>query len=88
MQESVANCLHPLVPAIKDECPKIVTKLLNILLDSNNYGQRKGAAYGLASVVKGLGILSLKQLDIMNKLTTAIQVSYLSQCLKLFPHMY
>ena len=70
----MANCLHPLVPAIKDECPKIVQKLMHILLESNNYGQRKGASYGLASVVKGLGILSLKQLDVMNQLTTAIQV--------------
>ncbi|KAB7504018.1 eIF-2-alpha kinase activator GCN1 [Armadillidium nasatum] len=73
VQESAANCLHPLVPAIKDDCPKIVSKLMNILLESSNYGQRKGAAYGLASVVKGLGILSLKQLDIMNQLTVSIQ---------------
>lgn len=33
----------------------------------------QGAAYGIAGVVKGLGILSLKQLDIMGKLTEAIQ---------------
>lgn len=71
----MANCLHPLIPAIKDDCPKIVSKLLNILLESSNYGQRKGAAYGLASVVKGLGILSLKQMEIMNHLTVSIQVS-------------
>lgn len=44
-----------------------------MLLESNNYGERKGAAYGLAGLVKGLGILALKQLEIMNALTTAIQ---------------
>lgn len=33
----------------------------------------QGAAYGIAAVVKGLGILALKQLDIMAKLTEAIQ---------------
>lgn len=43
------------------------------LLESENYGERKGAAYGLAGLVKGMGILVLKQLDIMSTLTTAIQ---------------
>jgi hypothetical protein len=69
----VANCLPPLVPAIKDDAPQLVQKLLHQLLESENYGERKGAAYGLAGLVKGMGILALKQLDIMNTLTTAIQ---------------
>ncbi|XP_067121067.1 stalled ribosome sensor GCN1 [Centruroides vittatus] len=73
VQEAVANCLPPLVPAIKDGAPPLVTKLLHLLLDSENYGERKGAAYGLAGLVKGLGIMSLKQLDIMKTLTNAIQ---------------
>ena len=76
MQEAVASCLHPLVPAIRDDCPRLVAKLLTILLESDKYGERKGAAYGLASLVKGMGILALKQLDIITKLTSAIQVSY------------
>ena len=37
------------------------------------YGERRGAAYGLASFVKGLGILSLKQQNIMSTLQDAIQ---------------
>uniref|UniRef100_A0A1B6CCQ0 TOG domain-containing protein n=1 Tax=Clastoptera arizonana TaxID=38151 RepID=A0A1B6CCQ0_9HEMI len=73
VQEAVANCLPPLVPAIKDDAPALVQKLLKQLLDSENYGERKGAAYGLAGLVKGMGILVLKQLDIMSKLTEAIQ---------------
>lgn len=73
VQEAVANCLPPLVPAIKDEVAPLVQRLLQKLLSSNNYGDRKGAAYGLAGIVKGLGILSLKQLDIMTSLTEAIQ---------------
>jgi len=32
-----------------------------------------GAAYGLAGMVKGLGIISFKQHDIISKLTDAIQ---------------
>ena len=67
MQEAVANCLPPLVPSIKDEAPDIVGRLLNTLLTTENYGERKGAAYGLAGLIKGLGILALKQLDVMSK---------------------
>nr|CAB3248538.1 translational activator GCN1 [Phallusia mammillata] len=73
VQEAVANCLPPLVPSIKDQAPIIVQKLLTILLESDNYGERKGAAYGLAGMVKGLGIISFKQHDIMSKLTEAVQ---------------
>jgi len=73
VQEAVAKCLPPLVPSIKDEAPKLVNELLDTLLDTENFGERKGAAYGLAGLVKGLGILSLKQLDIMNRLTEALQ---------------
>ena len=54
----------------------MVSKLMKVLLESENYGERKGASYGLASLVKGMGILALKQLDIMTQLTTAIQVRF------------
>ncbi|XP_011307361.1 translational activator GCN1 [Fopius arisanus] len=73
VQEAVANCLPHLVPSIKDEAPKIVDKLMDQLLKSDKYGERKGAAYGLAGIIKGMGILALKQLDIMTTLTNAIQ---------------
>lgn len=73
VQEAVANCLPHLMPSIKDDANAIIKKLLNQLVKSEKYGERRGAAYGIAGVVKGLGILSLKQLDIMTKLTHHIQ---------------
>uniref|UniRef100_A0A8C5HZY1 TOG domain-containing protein n=1 Tax=Gouania willdenowi TaxID=441366 RepID=A0A8C5HZY1_GOUWI len=73
VQESVAGCLPPLVPAIKEDAAGIVRNLLQLLLESDKYAERKGAAYGLAGLVKGLGILALKQQDIMTTLTDAIQ---------------
>nr|XP_023696536.1 eIF-2-alpha kinase activator GCN1 [Paramormyrops kingsleyae] len=73
VQESVASCLPPLVPAIREDAGGMVRKLLQLLLESDKYAERKGAAYGLAGLVKGLGILALKQQDIMTTLTDAIQ---------------
>ncbi|XP_053325705.1 eIF-2-alpha kinase activator GCN1 [Spea bombifrons] len=73
VQESVAGCLSPLVPAIKEDAGGMIQKLMTLLLDSDKYAERKGAAYGLAGLVKGLGILSLKQQEMMSTLTDAIQ---------------
>ncbi|XP_072943447.1 stalled ribosome sensor GCN1 isoform X2 [Epargyreus clarus] len=75
VQEAVSNCLPHLVtsPALEDEIPNLMNKLMKQLLTAEKYGDRKGAAYGIAGIIKGLGILSLKQLDVMGKLTEAIQ---------------
>ena len=43
------------------------------MFESTVYSQRRGAAYGLSGIVKGLGIPSLKQYDIMTKLQEAIK---------------
>jgi HEAT repeat protein len=73
VQEAVANCLPYLIPVFKEEAPSLLQKLIQLLLESDSYGERKGAAYGIAGIIKGLGILSLKQLGIMDALTDAIQ---------------
>lgn len=73
VQESVASCLPHLMPFVKDDANVMIKKLLNQLVKSEKYGERRGAAYGIAGIVKGLGILSLKQLEIMTKLTQHIQ---------------
>ena len=43
------------------------------LLESPSFSQRNGAAYGLAGLVKGLGIMTLKQLQVMSSLQEAIK---------------
>jgi hypothetical protein len=61
------------VPGIKQNAPELVQKLLHLLLESDNYGERRGAAYGLAGLVRGLGITALKQLEIMSTLEQAVK---------------
>lgn len=73
VQEAVANCLQYLIPKFKDDAPALLQKLLAFLFHSDSYGERKGAAYGIAGIVKGLGILSLNKMGIMDALTQAIQ---------------
>ncbi|KAJ1530782.1 hypothetical protein ONE63_005633 [Megalurothrips usitatus] len=73
VQEAVAHCLPHLVPAVKDDAPALIKKLMEQLLESEQYGERRGASYGLAGIIKGMGILALKQYDVMTRLTEAIQ---------------
>lgn len=52
---------------------------------TSSYGERKGAAYGVAACVKGMGIIALKQFDIVQKVkdgcTTSVSDSVnLSTC--------
>ena len=58
---------------VAQSCEKCPGLFFFQLLESTVYGERKGAAYGLSGLVKGLGILYLKQLNIMSTLQEAIQ---------------
>lgn len=73
VQQAVAECLPPLCTAMKGEAPELMKELLEKLLESESYGERRGAAYGLAGLVKGLGILTLKQQNIISTLNESIQ---------------
>jgi HEAT repeat protein len=72
VQETVANCLPPLIPAVRDSAAELVAQLMEKLLEGSQFGERKGAAYGLAGVVKGLGVSSLTQLGIAEKLQETV----------------
>lgn len=64
VQESIASCLPALVPYIKNDARNIIQKLIILLTNGDSYGERRGAAYGIASIVKGLGVVTIKELDI------------------------
>jgi hypothetical protein len=73
VQYAVAECLPPLVRASSDKTSDYVQYVLDKLLNSKKYAARRGAAYGLAGLVHGKGISSLREYRIMSTLKGAIE---------------
>lgn len=71
VQYAVAECLPPLVRTCGDTSSKYFNQMLETLLSSKKYAEQRGAAYGLAGLVAGRGITSLKEYRIMNTLRGA-----------------
>ncbi|GAA99124.1 uncharacterized protein L969DRAFT_87172 [Mixia osmundae IAM 14324] len=72
VQIAVSDCLPPLVKALRDDAPGLIDQLLRDVTYAARYAERRGAAYGLASAVKGRGISSLKDFSIMSRLRDAM----------------
>ncbi|KAM0793613.1 hypothetical protein ACM66B_001046 [Microbotryomycetes sp. NB124-2] len=68
VQSAVCDCLPPLVNMIKDDVPTLVDRLMNDMFGAQKYAERRGAAYGLAGVVRGRGISSLREFVVMHRL--------------------
>eukprot|EP01119_Soliformovum_irregulare_P021271 TRINITY_DN7050_c0_g1_i1.p1 TRINITY_DN7050_c0_g1~~TRINITY_DN7050_c0_g1_i1.p1 ORF type:complete len:2656 (+),score=946.17 TRINITY_DN7050_c0_g1_i1:489-7970(+) len=75
VQRASSKCLIGLMPVLKDtpQAEKTITYLLNELLNAPDYAERRGAAFGIAGTVKGLGIPSLKKYNIMQSLQDAVE---------------
>ncbi|KAK5942181.1 translational activator of GCN4 [Knufia obscura] len=73
VQYAVANCLPPLVRAAGSDADSYFPTLLDQLFQNKNYGVRRGAAYGVAGMVKGKGIAALRQFRIMSALRAATE---------------
>ncbi|CAG8836366.1 11041_t:CDS:1, partial [Racocetra persica] len=72
VQVAVGDCLPPLIKFMKDKAPDLISGLLNKLYHSEKYAERRGAAYGLAGIVKGTGISSLKDCNIITVLKQGV----------------
>ncbi len=73
VQYAVAECLPPLIRAPTYNISEDIQQLLNQLFKSKKYAARRGAAYGLAGVVSGKGISSLREYRIMSTLRGALE---------------
>jgi hypothetical protein len=72
VQSAIADCLPPLVEEMKDGVSDLVDHLLHELFNAPKYAERRGAAYGLAGLVKGRGISALKEFTVMSRLREAM----------------
>jgi hypothetical protein len=72
VQYAIAECLPPLVKACSDTSSKYFGQVLEELLNAKGYASRRGAAYGLAGLVHGRGIASLREHRILTTLRSAM----------------
>lgn len=61
---------------LQESAHALIESLLKTLLESDNYGERRGAAFGLAGVVQGIGIVALKYYGIMDTLKKGMENKY------------
>lgn len=80
VQRAVSTCLSPLMQSKQEDAPALVSRLLDQLMKSDKYGERRGAAFGLAGVVKGFGISSLKKLGIATVLREGLADRNSAKC--------
>lgn len=73
VQYAVAECLPPLIQTSGQKTSEYVQVVLDKLLQSRKYATRRGAAYGLAGIVKGKGVSALREFRIMSSLKSAIE---------------
>ncbi len=71
VQYAVSECLAPLVNLFKPELGNYLEKLIKKLLEGKKMASRRGAAYGIAGLVKGAGIRALADYDIIRTLCEA-----------------
>lgn len=77
VQIAVSDCLAPLMktPVVKEQGPELLRELLTRCAKGRSYGERRGAAFGVAAVVKGLGIASIKKHEVISTLEAACKGS-------------
>ncbi|KIJ11894.1 hypothetical protein PAXINDRAFT_157123 [Paxillus involutus ATCC 200175] len=73
VQMAVSDCLVPLVKLMGERSEQLMDHLFDELFNAPKYAARRGAAYGLAGAIKGLGIGGMKQYDVVNRLRAATE---------------
>lgn len=73
VQYAVSGCLPPLIQTSTHMTSEYIQSVLDQLYLSKRYAARRGAAYGLAGIVKGKGLSALREFRIMSSLRTAVE---------------
>ena len=74
VQMAVSDCLVPLVTLMSEgRRGQLIDQLFETLFYAPKYAARRGAAYGLAGAIKGLGIGALKQYNVIERSRAATE---------------
>ncbi|KAL6833031.1 armadillo-type protein [Trichoderma camerunense] len=73
VQYAIAQCLPPLIKAYPSKLSEYIQQMMHELLNSKKYATQRGAAYGLAGLILGSGISTIKELRIMSDLRGAME---------------
>lgn len=73
VQSAVSACLPPLIRLSGPQSAVYVQEMLDQLLQSKGYAVQRGAAYGLAGIVAGRGISTLRAFQIMGLLRASAE---------------
>ncbi|KAL2824646.1 armadillo-type protein [Aspergillus cavernicola] len=73
VQAAVSECLPPLIRLAGPQSGQYVGEMLDQLLQSKKYATQRGAAYGLAGIVKGRGISTLREFRVMPRFHDAAE---------------
>ncbi|KAK3485123.1 armadillo-type protein [Neurospora crassa] len=73
VQYAIAECLPPLVRTCGDKSNKYIEQVIETLMTSKDYAVQRGAAYGLAGLILGRGVNSLKEHRILITLRSALE---------------
>ncbi|OOQ88832.1 60S ribosomal protein L19 [Penicillium brasilianum] len=73
VQSAVSECLPPLIRLSGPKTADYVQEMLDSLLNVKDYATQRGAAYGLAGIVSGKGISTLREFRIMSLLKEATE---------------
>ncbi|KAF2724324.1 ARM repeat-containing protein [Polychaeton citri CBS 116435] len=73
VQYAVAQCLPPLVRASSNKATDYLQQMVNETLHAKKYAARRGAAYGIAGVVKGKGISIMRDSRLVSTLRSAAE---------------
>ena len=72
VQSTICSCLVPLVKMRKEQSQAMIADFTTKVLEAESYAEKRGAAYGLAGMVKGVGVISLKQFNVTDLLKEAL----------------
>jgi hypothetical protein len=80
VQLAVSDCLAPLLEFMRSGAGQLADQLFDQLFNADKYAARLGAAYGLAGIVKGVGILGMKEFNFVHRLRAATEEKKRYEC--------